>query len=268
MSDAAAPTFAVYASTGRTGSTFLCDLFGHSPMAAVFHGGLQVRVDSTVEPADRMLAAYLTKMTEHDGRVYVEGNPRFLERVAQTHSIDDPCLIVRLLEAQGYSVRCLFMVRHPRGYARSMKSRLLERGRDAWPPAEQIGISTLSVETFECVYACPAKWLEDQDAFGRICGSWVLRNRYLKRLMDFPGCHSIRFEDLFDRGVSDVEFVQRIQEIHDHFQLPAYARVDRLLEARREPRNASQRVDELTATEEEQLRAICGADAAQWGYAL
>jgi hypothetical protein len=265
VDDVAAPIFAVCASTGRTGSTFLCDLFRKSPIAAVFHGRLLIRVDWTIESPEAMLATYLAQMTERERRVYVEGNPRFLERVAQRHSIDDPCSIVRLVEAQGFSVRCLFMVRSPRGYARSMKSRLLEHGRDAWPPEEQVG-STLSVEAFERVYACPAKWLEDQDAFGRICGSWVLRNRYLKRLMDLPGCHFARFEDVFDGSVSDGDFVQRIQEIHDHFQLPTYADIDHLLEKRRTPRNASQRVEELTDAEEEQLRVICGDDAAAWGY--
>jgi hypothetical protein len=265
----AARTFGIYASTGRTGSTFLCRLFLRSPIAAVLHGGLPTRLDGDFESAEEMLATYFERLTggADGGCVYVEGNPRFIERVAQKYCIADPCRVVRLLEAQGFSVRCLFMTRDPRGYALSMKNRGRELGRDPWPPAEKVG-TALDAATFERIYACPAEWLQAQDDFGRICASWLLRNRFLKRLVDLPECHFVRFEDLFDRTVGDLDFVRRIQRIHDHFHLPVFTRIDELLLERRRPRNATTPVDKLTDDELEQLRAMCSADAAEWGYTV
>jgi hypothetical protein len=260
-----APTLALYASTGRTGSTFLCHLFQQSPIAAVFHAGLGARIGKGVDSADEMLAAYLTRITDGVGgrSVYVEGNPRFFERVAKLYGIGDPCQIVQLLQARGTSVRCLFMTRHPRGYALSIKNRWRERGRDYWP-----GPTGVEPATFQRMYGCPREWLRAEDYFGHICASWLLRNRFLKRLMELPECHFVRFEDVFDRSVSDFDFVRRIQRIHEHFQLPGLTRIDELLLERHRPRNATTHVEGLTDDEVKKLRRMCSVDAAEWGYTI
>lgn len=254
---------AIMASTGRTGSTFLFHLFRRSPVANDLHGGLGTRLDRALESPDEMLAAYLARVTGNGACVHLETNPRFFESVAARHSITDPCEIVRLLQAHAVQVRILFMTRDPRSYAVSIKNRWRELGREYQPAPK-----ALSPATFEATYGVPRQWLRDQDEFGHVCASWLLRNRFLSRLMVLPECRFLRFEDIFDGSVSDVDFVRRIQDIHDHFQLPGYTTIDELLVERRQPRNATNRVEALTDDEAARLRAMCGAEAAEWGYTL
>ncbi len=269
---------AIYASTGRTGSTFLCRLFQWSPPAAVFHGRVGERWwGNWCHPersiargtADEMAAGYLACIEALDpGKdVYVEGNPRFVEAVAQTHAISDPREVVKLVQAQGVTVRCLFMVRNPADFALSMKNRFRELGRTPWLQPEVVG-ETLSVETFETVYGFPADEFMALDTFGKTCASWVLRNRFLKPLVDLEECLFIKFEDLFDPDASDMEFVRMIQEIHEHVRLPACEPVDKLIQQRQRRRNASVKLESLTDEEMDRLKTLCGAAASEWGYRI
>jgi hypothetical protein len=271
------PTLGIYASTGRTGSTFLARVLRRTPVVAWWHGRLFARLEHQIESPEEMLTAYVAKITEmareqcvfpeSDPRVYIEGNPRFIERVAQKYEVPDPQQVVRSLQVRGFCVRCLFVVRDPRRYAVSIKSRWPELGPDSWPPAEKFG-TTVDAALFERMYGHSVEWLRAQDYFGRICASWLLRNRFLKKLVDLPECVVMRFEDIFGPDVSDREFVQRVQRIRDHFQLPGYARIDQLLVERQLPRRATSHPQELTKREIEQLQSMCGADAEEWGYTI
>jgi hypothetical protein len=263
--DGGAPTLAVYASTGRTGSTFLFDLFRRSPLAGALHGVLGKRVDQSLPSTPAILANYASRMREAfpDAHVYVEANPRFVERVAQAHGVSDPTEVLSLLEDQGFVVRSLFMIRDPRGYAVSVKNRWREMGRD---PDVDPGL-ILKKKHSAKVYGVPL-WMPKPDGFDNVCFSWLLRNRFLGKLMDDERCLFVRFEDLFGSGVSDRAFVKHIQQIHDHLQLPAYGWVDDLVARRHKPRNATSKAEGLSDEQLDQLRRRCGEAAARFGYEL
>jgi len=265
-------TLGVYASTGRTGSTFLHHLFGRAHIAGSLHSGVWKRVDSTLPSTEEIAAAYVSSMRAAfpDASVYVEANPRFVERVAWPHAVADPIEILDLLEAQGVIVRCLVMVRDPRSWAISIKHRWRESGRDPQvlgdPRAAHVGVP-MSEENVRKMYGVPPGMAKPQ-GFDTICATWLLRNRYLEKLLGDERCLLVPFEDLFGSGVSDEAFVGQVQQIHGHLQLPAYTWLDELVASRHRPTNPTSKAEGLSDDELDRLREICGEEAARFGYQL
>jgi len=252
--------FAAIASTGRTGSSFLQRILSrYSPIVASFHDGMHLRVSKNLPTFRECINNYFSHIvTERPGcSAYIDCNPAFLESLAGAYNLGSARAVVEeIVNETQIPIRVLWMVRDPRGYVRSLKTR---PWKWKWDDAAY----------FEIVYGLDQyEWSRLND-FERICFGWVVKNRFFRTLTGLDNCMFLRFEELFVLPTTDEEFLQKIQDLHKFLCIPLVSRIEELL-VKRFVRTKASKPDaaELTPRELDIVREICGLEASIYGYEL
>jgi hypothetical protein len=252
--------FCFIGSTGRTGSQFLDRTFSDSSaLTASFHGDLFGRLGNEHPSAEASLVSYFRAMLQlKPGKsIYVECNPAFAEHVALSYGIPNAYCVFRLIEAAGLPVKCLYIVRNPVEYVRSL-------GAVGWM-WDWVGLPF-----FETVHKCKRSEWENLDPLEKRCTAWVMKSRFFRTLTESANCIMVRFEDLFGPRVTDGAFRKHIEEICSFLGVSLTVGGDVLTAKRKTKVNVhnKQRRSELSPEEAEIVKRICASEMEALAYAI
>jgi hypothetical protein len=248
--------FRFIATTGRTGSYFLESIFNRccdKSGFATFHGNLPRRLKAGGRhTAKRCLENYFLNLMvrKPHKQTYIECNGAFLEYVALSYGIKEAAFV--LSDALEKPARSILLVRHPFGYAASIKAKPW-----AW--------DWQKMPFFETVHCKRATWNRLDDV-GKAAKAWATKNRFFLSLTTSDDCLMVKFEDLF-KGTKE-KYLETVKAACDHFGLQLLLKDAELVRMRGQkvmPKNKGN--IKLTQGERQRTLNICGEMMEALGYA-